>query len=584
MRMATLFKILGFLLSFGACYHSQGKEIKLDYRHLDFTVYPSSSPYLKVSENNPRRIRYSGIFAQDDSNRVWFFVDSEVWFFSLIHRTWTKYAEITGFDDDDHIHYNSVSSHFIIWNDNGSSVRTWKPGQLLTQSILNSEKPPIYMYHSGSIDNRTGNIIAMGGRGFGIDTGLIWTLNSSDAEWRLVPISSSNEPPPPRHSASTLFHASKNQLHLFAGASFKQGRRDVSETEIDRWDYWTYNFDESIWSQKIIFGLSEADYDQKASGTYRSRSLNGLFDPKNDLIWFHYKGMKDAVHSLIAFDLRSGYGIHLPVSLLDRFEKPILRHMSLDPITGELILFWSPWVSDQNQSLVRVSVTKLPDADMVRSMIATALTQWENTQSKNNVWENMILILFLAVIPIFGGSAVYLIFSKKGQHRKDKESVMLDSSIIWTIVLSSSPTIKINGKVLDDYFSKNELHLLCWMSWKFAKGNKFQLTDTIESFFFHEIDNLDYLRKQRNNTFKRINEQLNRLCSKYVQNREWISDRYLYEDRRKREYALQLEDITIEVEYDLDQLELELSYSTNNQQWLKDIREDLLNESPKGEI
>lgn len=85
-------------------------------------------------------------------------------------------------------------------------------------------------------------------------------------------------------------------------------------------------------------------------------------------------------------------------------------------------------------------------------------------------------------------------------------------------------------------------------------GDPFQITDNIEQAFWHDSPNLDYVRKQRNTTIKRLNEQLTELFGKYEPEHAWVVDRASFTDKRKREYALDLNGIQVACDLDDDGL------------------------------
>ncbi len=96
--------------------------------------------------------------------------------------------------------------------------------------------------------------------------------------------------------------------------------------------------------------------------------------------------------------------------------------------------------------------------------------------------------------------------------------------------------------------------MLFWLHWKHRKGESFQITDVIENVFWHDSPNMDYIRKQRNTTLRRLNEQLTDVFKDHVTDHEWIVDKVSISDKRKREYALDLNGFVVRC--DLDAIEL----------------------------
>jgi hypothetical protein len=548
--------------------------IRLPFKDIITAIKPFSKPEPISSNEQYASIHYSGIFISDDQKRVWYFNESEAWFFSLIDKTWTKYAEINGIEEKDYVVFNPLAEQFIFWSSDGGSISIWSPNKkdLNLENYTSDQK--IFRQHVGFIDPNSGKIYAFGGRGYGVDSGLLWALNMQNMEWEIVNIRTSSQQPPGRIYASTIVSDSDRTFHLFGGISYKEGRSDISKTNIELWDYWMYDLDLSQWSPKKIFGLSDDSYHTKPGGTYRHRYIKGVVDQKNEMLWFHYKGMEDVFHSLIVYDIRLEHGIHLPISLFDNVNKPILRHFSLDPITNELIVFWTPWVSEQNQSVVNVSMTKLPDPNHIRSHIQEAKVHDLKTLNRDqgslipvSMTQAFLLVLTLGFISVF--AFMYMRKIKTDNNQQPKERVPN-----LQLKISKTTTIYVNEIALDMYLTNKDLNVLAWMSIKHKNGDPFQSTDKIEAFFFSDLNDSDISRKQRNMSLKKINEVLSKLYSGYVHRDSWIIMRNAADDKRKKEYAIDLEGVDIRVDLHKNEDDIH-NNPLNTEAWMLDLLEDI---------
>lgn len=574
MSFVYLANIICFFVFSGFQLSTPSDDSRLLFNEIVTQIQPLSNPEPVTLYEQYASIHYSGIFTNDDQKRVWYFTRSEAWFFSLIDKTWTKYAEIKGIEAMDYVVYNPVAEQFIFWSSDGGSITIWS----LNKKNLNLENytsdQKLYRQHVGLVDPISGKVFAFGGREYGVDSGLLWALNTQDMEWEIVNIHSSSPQPPGRMYTSIVVSDSDRSVHLFGGIRYKEGRMDVSKTNVELWDYWKYDLDKSQWSPKKIFGLSDDNYHRKPGGTYRHRYINGLVDQKNDLIWFHFKGMRDVVHSLIVYDIRLEHGIHLPISMLGNEKKPILRHFSLDPTTNELIVFWTPWVSEQNQSVVNVSIAKLPDADNIRTRIQenSKRDQEANEGHQGSLLpvlssQGLLILLSLGLASVI--AYVYL--------RKIKSIFQLPPRKKvpdLRITLNTTAAIYINEISLDTDLTKKDLNVLAWLCIQYKNRKPYQSTDKIEAFFFSDLNNSDFARKQRNITLKRINEVLSKFYSGYLHRDAWIIMRDAAYDKRKKEYAIDLEGIDIHIDVHKNQDDKHNS-PLNTEAWMLDLLEDI---------
>jgi hypothetical protein len=140
--------------------------------------------------------------------------------------------------------------------------------------------------------------------------------------------------------------------------------------------------------------------------------------------------------------------------------------------------------------------------------------------------------------------------------------------------ISKTTTIYVDEIALDMYLTNKDLNVLAWMSIKHKNGDPFQSTDKIEAFFFSDLNDSDISRKQRNMSLKKINEVLSKLYSGYVHRDSWIIMRNAADDKRKKEYAIDLEGVDIRVDLHKNEDDIH-NNPLNTEAWMLDLLEDI---------
>jgi len=554
---------------------SQANENKLNVFHLDLKNYPTSSPVWPQNEVSISGIKYTGVFAEDDSKNVWYFNNNEVWSFSLLSREWTFFGKVEGIQTDWNIRFNSLLKKFYLWNKDGSIIQSWIPGDPEINMVYSSADSDIKPHHAAQIDPISGNIIVFGGREIGQDHGILSIFRLNDTSWKIITLASKNIYPSNRYYPASLFSTDNRSLHIFGGHAYEFGRQDISGSEIELSDYWVFDILSNSWSQKYLYGFTELSFYQKPRSTYFYRVPNGALNTKDKLAWYHYRGAKNELHRFMVYDLIADYGALLPLPITGLNKEPLIRHLSYDETNDEIIIFWSPWVSEFNTSIIRVSRIPVPNESVIRSLIQTV----RDTEEKNNLssFPNLRFLYSLGILLslLLVSLAYFKIKKDRSLHRAEKEKENHKNTMVpWTIRLTDNPTILIHNIDLKDHLSTIEIQLIIWLSFKFYIGQKYQVTDRIEDMFFDKLPSLDYARKYRNKTISRINEQLSRLTKDYLNQSDWVKDRVLNEDKRKREYKLVLESVQIHLGFKQNEKGEALLLPEFTQKWAEDIRSD----------
>jgi hypothetical protein len=281
----------------------------------------------------------------------------------------------------------------------------------------------------------------------------------------------------------------------------------------------------------------------------------------------------------MVYDIEEGLGAIYPDHMLQNKNQPIIRFMTIDESRDELLLFWTPITTPGINSSIQITSYSLPATKDVKAFLADAKRQ-HTSDAYEHIIPSANTLIFSSLLLVLGISIV--VFRKRNRIKSkpslenitsDDNNILKDRSTGYMIDLSEQPRILLNSKSIQHEFSPIELHLLIWLSWKYHLGNPFQITDLIEELFFSDFPNLDYSRKHRNITIRRINEQLGRVLKDVIKREEWIIDRPVSDDKRKREYAINLEGISVEVNFATDDKTSILPGI--NALWIENMRKDL---------
>jgi hypothetical protein len=587
--MVTFIILIGLFRIFSS---PQGINVDQDPLLVQKNIITRQSPLTTKDELEARTLvdigsNYSGFFVRDSLNKVWFLSESEIWYFSLAERQWEYYGKVNGMSENFNAEYDPKNERFLLWERDGSGVMEWRPGSNNLSIISGNDSFKLLRGHSWFISPNSGTLYTFGGRGYGIDHGTMYSFMPYGSSWNIVQIEADASTPPSRKTAHSTYLPLENEFHLFSGIRLVTGRQDISRKQEFIYDYWVFDLDESRWTSRPIYGMQNLNKEiqfNSLSGKIHQRPVQGTVDSKNKLIWYPFIQAGNDSYGLFVYDIKAGYGIKLPDYLLGNQTLSIIRFLTFDQLNNELLVFWTPFTSSENSSSIKVTAYELPTPTLIRSYMEMEKKSSIETDSDSIMSEYKILAGFTGILAII---AFYFYRSKERTINKPREaaetysdSYLFDESNTssvsneYIIDLSKQPKLFVNSKDLDHEFSPTELHVLIWLSWKAYIGEAFQITDTIEELFFNEFPNLDYARKHRNITIKRINEQLRRLIKGSSDQYIWIIERPVLVDKRKREYGLDVSKIHISVRYPDD--EKSFICPGLNYKWVEDIRKDIL--------
>jgi hypothetical protein len=465
--------------------------------------------------------------------------------------------------------FDQAQKRFLFWSEGVGKVYTMKLGDSVLTRIDKSFHHRTQFGHLGIVHPTSGSILAFGGYGYWETRNITTRYDLNTNEWQIITLNSGLRIPEARMNARGVFDAKREQLHLFSGNSFYENRKDLSNKTVQFNDYWILDLKNNSWNQQKIFhNDSLFDYYFPQPQVYDAyNTYNGTLDTLNDLAWYTIRQKKNNTQiKLLAFDLKEGFGSVMPFWLGDIGNKSTIKHLHYHAKTQRLLIVWEPRVNNQNNRYVYVSAAELPQPALVKAYLYQT-KRW-------SLWEYWLPSLFIIVLIAsisFSGVVFYRRQSSKGnQPMKDaKGSIKAnnrgyaingklngdpsqDKKIHLQLKFIPKPQLEYNGKSLNDLFHPQELDILVWLIWSAKIGRTYVLTDVIEQLFWNKNPNIDYVRKQRNLVLKKINEKLTQAFEAVTPSVQWILDRVPIDDRRKREYAVNLEQV--EIQSDLDNL------------------------------
>lgn len=270
-------------------------------------------------------------------------------------------------------------------------------------------------------------------------------------------------------------------------------------------------------------------------------------------------------------------GTYIPINLGLLGVESNIYWYDFDANNNQLLIFWSYLTSVGNEYILRVSALPLPHPDSTRAMmdLIRAYGSIDPPSEVSTSWAWLLLVLPLSLV---GFTVWYRIIKKPiGLPFSDEQTI--DKPLTVTFCYVNKPKILLNGVEAKIQFSDLEFGLLLWLYWKYRRGEPYQITDTIEHMFWHKSPNIDYVRKQRNMTLRRLNEHMIELIKLQGDVQKLITDRPSISDKRKREYSLNLNGLVVGA--DLDTIEpgsIDPSklLDTFSGLWVEQIRSDYL--------
>jgi len=490
-------------------------------------------------------------FANDNKGNTWFVTPFEVWSFSPDSLKWTQWPSVDLEDAEVRFGYDKAEDRFLFWNNGVGKVFTWKPGDTVMQRIDQSFHHRTQFGHAWFIHPKTSDIYAFGGFGFWESRGYTSRFDQKTKEWQVLTLDATKPHPSPRSTLRYAYDEKRNQLHIFGGSDYRNnGREDLSIDFVDFQDYWVLDVNRREWSQQPIFGSGDMFDFNKELRRNVENFYYGMTDYENDLAWYTTRSSLGAYDiRLMVFDLERGFGAYTPLSLGDLGFKSSVLWYSIDKEKNQLLCYWIEHVSfDKTRSPIRVSALQLPHPDSTRAML-DLIRKYGSIHPPAKASYSWAWLWVL--LPLGLGSAL------AWHHLRGRSSVegSIDGNPAATppeitFCFLGEPKILVDGVVVKNTFSSPEFEILLWLYWKQRLGEPYQITDTIESVFWHDSPNIDYIRKQRNSTLKHLSDQLTQLFKFDAFSHEWIVDRTSISDKRKREYALNLDGLIVRCDLD----------------------------------
>lgn len=503
-----------------------------------------------------------GYFANDDSGNTWLVTSSEVWSFSPDSLKWARWPSVRMDDIEVRLGYDGAKKRFLFWNGGVGKVYTWIPGDTTTTRIDKSFHHRTQFGHAWFVHPQSGEIYAFGGYGFWQSRGYTARFDMKALEWLVVPLDGSKPYPSPRAGSKHTYDAKRGHFHIFGGHNYRnEGREDLSVDFVDFDDYWVLDIVSREWVKKPLYGLKGAFELNKEIRRNNEIYYFAVSDHANDLAWYPVRSTEGSYDiRMLVFDYSRGFGAYTPISLGELGNKSNIQWFSYDASKNQLLIYWMQATSAGNDRPIRVSSLQLPHPDSTRAMMDMIRMYGSvNPPDKaSNYW-----LLLLAMLPVLGGGVWF--WKRKRQLVADATRKLAEKETEFDeadahhhslkICYVGQPRLLIDDEEAKIQIGDAELHLLLWLHWKSRLGEPFQITDRIEEVFWTDSPNLDYVRKQRNTTLRRLNEHLSDALGHYEPSHAWVTDRASIIDKRKREYALDLNGLRVRCDLDEDSAE-----------------------------
>jgi hypothetical protein len=512
-----------------------------------------------------------GYFANDTKGNIWFVNPNEAWSFSIDSLRWTQWPSVNFEDTEVRLGYDKTKDRFIFWNVGVGKVYIWHPGETQLQRIDKSSHHRTQFGHAWFIHPKTSEIYAFGGIGYWQSRGYTVRFDQPTREWQIITINALQPYPAPRADALHTYDEQREEFHIFGGFDFRHdSREDMSVDFVDYTDYWVLNIRDRKWTQYPVYGISKMfGADKEIRSTWESLYY-GISDDDNDLAWYPMRNPESPYDiRFMVFDRSRSFGALTPISLGTLGVRSEVFWYTFDESNNRFFIFWTSFVNVGNDRFIRVSTVQLPPADSTRAMMDLVRKYGSVDAVTASAESNALYWLFpVLLLPIL------LFMAYQRWKRKVQLPIHLASAQV-TFCFIGKPGLIIDGKPVNLNLSETEEGILFWLYWKRIEGVPYQVTDDIENMFWKDAPNIDYVRKQRNKAIQSLHQQLKNLPVADNPSREWITDRIVAFDRRKREYSLQLDGLLvssdIETEQDGENSPLQL-LTTCNGPWVEDIR------------
>jgi hypothetical protein len=533
--------------------------------------------YLQIVGDRPTMSVHDieSIFIDDNRRNVWIFQDNEVWSFSVDSLTFSRWPNIDFKDVEVTGGYDTANSRFLFWSRGVGMVYAWSPEQASTVRIDSSYNHRTQFGHAWFIHPRSSDIYAFGGYGFWQWRGYTSRFDQQTRKWNVVRLQDAEHMPAARNISLSTFDSKREHFHIFGGsAGRRDAREDISLDHIRFSDYWVLDVQRNIWIKREIFGI-DSQYDPNRSLLLTHDSIQrGVIDTVGEIAWYPVRIPEEPFNiHLMAFDLMRGFGARTPVDLGMLGVDSRIHWYYLDAAANRLVIFWTHSPIVYKDSQLRVSTLQLPSPDSTRTMLDLIKMhgsyELATTDREPTIW-----LWVLSLTLLFVAGAVW-------SYRRKTESRRLLASETppkITFCLLGEPRVLAGDTPMNLGLTESELGLLFWLYWKGRVGQPFQITDDIESALWSDSPNIDYIRKQRNRTIQGLNARLNKLFSPWWSEREWVVGQSSVSDKRKREYALQLEGLVVHCDLDDTHIEAINPYElliSHNGYWVEEIRNEI---------
>jgi len=489
-------------------------------------------------------------FANDDKGTTWYVSEIGTWSFNVDSLKWTNWPSVNFEDAEVQMGYDKAADRFLFWNRGVGKVFAWKPGDTSMQRIDRSSHHRTQFNHAWFIHPKTSDIYAFGGYGFWETRGYTSRFDHITKEWQVITLDASKPYPSPRQASRHTYDEKRNEFHIFGGHYHRnEGREDLSIDFVDLHDYWVLDVGLREWRQHPIYGDYGAfELHKKILQNYKK--YIAVSDIDNDLAW--YEAPNDDGSNeirLMVFDMARGFGAFTPISLGSLGRMSIIEWYKYDQPRNQLLLFWIEAISNKTSDRpLRVSALQLPHPDSTRAMmdLIRKYGSIDPPSEASNPWEWLWVLLPLGL----GGALAWRFVLGRSATDVSADEVPPAAPPEITFCYLGEPKILVDGVVARNKFNSPEFEIFLWLYWKHRRGEPYQITDTIESVFWHDSPNMDYIRKQRNTTLRRLNDQIAELFKRNATGHDWIVDRTSISDKRKREYALNLGELVVRCDLD----------------------------------
>jgi len=515
-------------------------------------------------------------FVSVPGDSVWLFTDNKVYHLDKIKMKWTFFDTLNLDDYEIRGAYDAKKRQILFWSRGAGKVFEWTPGSRSMIRLDKSFHHRTQFDHFGFIHPTTGSIYAFGGTGFWQDKGSISRYDPSIREWSIIMVTNPENRPKGRRNALGLFDERKNQLHITGGYGNPEERHDLGNESVRYYDYWIFDFDQNSWTSMPLYGLSSISEENRSIPEYGYLNTNDI-DDTNEIIWYLVPSKSIDHLQVLVYDIQRGFGVYLPVFVKSQG----LLYLEYEKERNRLILYEAHLNHGDRSVSLEIREMPLLAPEKVRNLmdsIRTSEISRINTSIDN---ENLSIIAGL-FFTVFVGFIWFRRIQRKNTVNKNPLAYQTKSNDINTIqttikiqIKDHNISISVSDVDIISHFTLPELELFTWMAWKNSIGAKYQQCTLLEELFFNHHSDPDYVRKLRNTSLKRLDEQLRRSLKGYFNKNEFIIHRNSFADKRKREYAINFEADEIVIEILPESIIALRGDSIRNSNWFKNIKNDI---------